>query len=271
LPGIKKVFVRSGVRFDYAMLDKDKTFFRELVKHHISGQLKVAPEHACDSVLKVMNKPPHKVYDGFCKEFYATTAACGLNQYLVPYFISSHPGCTVEMAVKLAEYLHSIHYMPKQVQDFYPTPSTLATTMYYTETDPRTGEPIFVAKDEQDKAMQRALLQYRLKVNRRLVRLALEKAGRTDLIGFGANCILKPEAVTDRPKRPTAQDAKSEQKGARPARPSQKAYGAKTFDSRGKANTRRADGKTASSAKSPSFRNGKPPRFHDSKPSGKKR
>ena len=201
LPGIKKVFIRSGVRFDYLMLDKDKTFFRELVKHHISGQLKVAPEHACDSVLKVMNKPPHSVYEAFCKEFYSTTASCGLNQYLVPYLISSHPGCTVNHAVKLAEYLHSIHYMPKQVQDFYPTPSTLATTMYYTELDPKTGESIFVAKDDESKAMQRALLQYRLKINHRLVRKALRLAGRTDLIGTAPNCLVPPESVSEKPQR----------------------------------------------------------------------
>lgn len=180
--GVKKVFVRSGVRFDYLMMDKDKTFINELVRHHVSGQLKVAPEHCCDNVLEIMNKPQFSKYLEFYKEFYKINDKAKLNQFLVPYFISSHPGCTINDAISLTEYLKSIGYMPKQVQDFYPTPSTLSTTMYYTELDPRTMKPIFVAKSYEDKAMQRALLQYRLKCNKSLITRALEKAGRNDLI-----------------------------------------------------------------------------------------
>ena len=177
--GVKKVFIRSGIRFDYLMADEDKTFMRELVKHHVSGQLKVAPEHIADGTLRLMNKPPHDVYEKFRAEFARLNKEFGLNQYLVPYFISSHPGCTLSDAVKLTEYLMQINYMPKQVQDFYPTPSTLSTTMYYTELDPRTLEPVFVAKNPHDKAMQRALLQYRLPQNKKLVEEAFEKVGKT--------------------------------------------------------------------------------------------
>jgi len=166
--GVKKVFVRSGIRFDYIMADMDRAFLEELVKYHTSGQLKVAPEHASDSVLKYMNKPPFETYLAFKREFDKATKACGMaKQYLVPYFISGHPGCTVEDAIKLTEYLKSIGYMPLQVQDFYPTPSTLATTMYYTEMD-KQRNPIFVAKTKNQKAIQRALLQWRLPKNKEL-------------------------------------------------------------------------------------------------------
>jgi uncharacterized radical SAM protein YgiQ len=191
LPRVKRVFVRSGVRFDYALMDKDRTFLRELVKYHVSGQLKVAPEHAVDKVLKVMNKPQHRVYEEFCRVFKDETAKAGLKQYVVPYLISSHPGCELKDAVKLAEYLRDIGYRPEQVQDFYPTPSTKATTMYYTGLDVATLRPVYVAKTAEDKAMQRALLQYTLPQNYYIVRAALIKAGRQDLIGTGSGCLIR--------------------------------------------------------------------------------
>ena len=197
VPGVKKVFIRSGIRFDYLLTDKDKRFFNELVEHHISGQLKVAPEHISDAVLKVMNKPPHETYLRFVREFNAIDAAqrqktARKPQFIVPYFISSHPGCTLADAVALAEYLKSIRYNPQQVQDFYPTPSTLATTMYYTGLDPFTMKPMFTEKDEEGKAMQRALLQFNNPKNRRLVEKALRLTGRTDLIGYGSKCLIRP-------------------------------------------------------------------------------
>ncbi|MCL2061822.1 MAG: YgiQ family radical SAM protein [Firmicutes bacterium] len=182
IKGVKKVFVRSGVRFDYVNLDPDKTFINQLAAHHVSGQLKVAPEHVSDNVLRLMNKPPFSAYLKFSDEFYKASHKAGKEQYLVPYFVSSHPGCTLADAAKLTEYLMDIRYMPLQVQDFYPTPATLSTTMYYTQTDPRTGEQLYVAKTKQEKAMQRALLQYRLPKNRALVIQALTLAGREDLI-----------------------------------------------------------------------------------------
>ncbi len=181
--GVKKVFVRSGVRFDYALLDKDKTFLKELIAHHVSGQLKVAPEHVCDDVLAVMNKPRHKQYLAFVAEYERTNREMGKKQFLVPYLISSHPGCTLDDAVTLAEYLMSIRYCPEQVQDFYPTPGTLATTMYYTGIDPLSGKAVYVAKSPQEKAMQRALMQWRNPKNRRLIEEALRLTGRT-LPGF---------------------------------------------------------------------------------------
>ncbi len=192
IDGVKKVFVRSGVRFDYVMLDKDDRFLRELIKHHVSGQLKVAPEHSENKVLKLMNKPPFEVYKSFKAKYDAINREVGKEQYLVPYLISSHPGCELKDAVKLAEYLHSINYMPKQVQDFYPTPSTKSTCMYYTEMDPDTMQPVFVPKTKEEKAMQRALLQYRKPQNHAIVKAALLRAGRTDLIGFGAKCLIPP-------------------------------------------------------------------------------
>ena len=173
--GVKKVFVRSGLRYDYMMMDKDKTFINELIEHHVSGQLKVAPEHCAESVLSIMNKPSFTNYLSFSAEFARINKQKAKNQFLVPYFISSHPGCSLSDAVALTEYLKSIGYMPKQVQDFYPTPSTLATTMYYAEANPYTLEPVYVAKSSHDKALQRALLQYRLPVNRALVEEAYNK------------------------------------------------------------------------------------------------
>ncbi len=192
LEGVKKVFIRSGIRYDYLMMDDNDEFLIELIKHHVSGQLKVAPEHTEDSVLKLMNKPPFRVYKEFKAKYDSINQRLGKKQYLVPYLISSHPGCTIADAVRLAEYLKSINYMPEQVQDFYPTPSTKSTCMYYTGLNPDTLEEIFVPKSKEEKRMQRALLQYRKKENYDIVHKALELAGRKDLIGFGANCLIKP-------------------------------------------------------------------------------
>ncbi|MGE0003317.1 MAG: DUF3362 domain-containing protein, partial [Candidatus Izemoplasmatales bacterium] len=190
LDGVRKVFVRSGIRYDYLLYDKDETFFKELVEHHVSGQLKVAPEHVSDPVLQKMGKPGRKLYDRFVKRFYELTKEVGKEQYLVPYLMSSHPGSTLQDAVLLAEYVRDIGYNPEQVQDFYPTPMTLATMMYYTGKDPRTNEVVFVAKQPHDKALQRALIQYRHPKNKDLVIEALVKAGRTDLIGTGPLCLV---------------------------------------------------------------------------------
>lgn len=198
LPGVKKVFVRSGIRFDYLMADPDGTFFRELVEHHISGQLKVAPEHVAPAVLDRMGKPRHPVYEAFCRKYEALNRKLGRNQFIVPYLMSSHPGCTLRDAVTLAEYLRDIGHQPQQVQDFYPTPSTLSTVMYYTGLDPRTMEPVYVPISPHEKAMQRALIQYRNPKNYPLVLEALKKAGRTDLIGFDKRCLIRPP----RPKAP---------------------------------------------------------------------
>ena len=192
LPKVKKVFVRSGIRFDYAMLDSDHTFIRELVEHHVSGQLKVAPEHISDSVLAIMGKPSRSVYDEFVREYERINSKLGKKQYLVPYLMSSHPGSTLVEAVELAEYCRDLGYNPEQVQDFYPTPSTISTCIYFTGVDPRTMEPVYVPKSPHEKAMQRALIQYRNPRNRDLVREALRKAGRTDLIGYGEKCLVRP-------------------------------------------------------------------------------
>ena len=185
LPGVKKVFIRSGIRFDYMLADKDDTFFRELVKYHVSGQLKVAPEHVSDRVLNLMGKPKNAVYEKFLKKYEKLNQEEGLKQFVVPYLMSSHPGSTLEDAIMLAERVRDMGYMPEQVQDFYPTPSTISTVMYYTGLDPRTMKPVYVPRDPHEKAMQRALIQYRDPKNYNLVREALEKAGRTDLIGTG--------------------------------------------------------------------------------------
>ena len=195
LPGVKKVFVRSGIRFDYLIEDKDDTFFRELVQYHISGQLKVAPEHISDAVLKRMGKPENKVYERFQKKYKQLNEKLGLKQFLVPYLMSSHPGSTLKEAVELAEYLRDLGYMPEQVQDFYPTPSTMSTVMYYTELDPRDMKPVYVCKNPHEKAMQRALIQYRNPKNYDLVKEALLKAGREDLIGFDKKCLIRPRNI----------------------------------------------------------------------------
>ncbi len=188
LPGVKKVFIRSGIRFDYLLADPDPTFFRELSKYHVSGQLKVAPEHVSNNVLSYMGKPPVEVYEKFYQKFYQLNKET--KQYLVPYFMSSHPGSTLHDAILLAQYFKKMHYMPEQVQDFYPTPGTISTCMYHTELDPMTMKPVYVAKTYEEKQMQRALLQFSRRENYSLVRKALTKAGREDLIGFGKECLI---------------------------------------------------------------------------------
>ena len=192
LPNVKKVFIRSGIRFDYLLADKDDSFFRELCQYHVSGQLKVAPEHVSDNVLKMMGKPQNQVYQSFCKKYKQINERLGMKQYLVPYLMSSHPGSTMKEAVELAEYLRDLGYMPEQVQDFYPTPSTISTCMYYTGVDPRTMEKVYVPVNPHEKAMQRALIQYRNPKNYDLVFEALKIAGRMDLVGFDKNCLIKP-------------------------------------------------------------------------------
>ena len=192
LPEVKKVFIRSGIRYDYLMLDKDDTFFEELCEHHVSGQLKVAPEHVVDRVLSRMGKPGRAVYDRFVKKFYEINRKLGKEQYLVPYLLSSHPGSDLAAAIELAEYLRDIRYTPEQVQDFYPTPGSLSTCMFYTGLDPRTMEKVYVPKSPKEKAMQRALLQYRKPSNYKLVYEALTLAGREDLIGYGPKCLIRP-------------------------------------------------------------------------------
>lgn len=195
LPGVKKVFVRSGIRFDYLMADPDDTFFRELIKYHVSGQLRVAPEHISNRVLKLMGKPENQVYRKFLEKYDRLNQQMHLKQYAVPYLMSSHPGSTLKEAIELAEYLRDLGYMPEQVQDFYPTPSTVSTVMYYTGIDPRTGEKVFVCRNPHEKAMQRALIQYRDPLNYDLVKEALLKAGRADLIGFGEKCLIPPRKM----------------------------------------------------------------------------
>lgn len=190
LDGIKKVFIRSGIRYDYLMYDNNHEFFNELVEHHVSGQLKVAPEHVSPTVLKAMGKPNRDLYDRFVKRYYEINEKLGKNQFLVPYLMSSHPGSTLKDAIILAEYVRDMNYNPQQVQDFYPTPLTVATTMYYTGFDPRTMEPIYVAKSSHDKAMQRALIQFRNPKNHQLVLDALTKANRLDLVGNTKNCLI---------------------------------------------------------------------------------
>lgn len=203
LPGVKKVFIRSGIRFDYLLADPDDTFFRELVGYHVSGQLKVAPEHIADAVLRRMGKPENAVYEKFASKYRRLNEKLGKKQYLVPYLMSSHPGSGLKEAVALAEYLRDIGYMPQQVQDFYPTPSTLSTVMYYTGIDPRDQKPVYVCKNPHEKAMQRALVQYRNPKNYSLVYEALLAAGREDLIGFGKNCLIRPRPVkTTQQKEP---------------------------------------------------------------------
>lgn len=192
IPGVKKVFVRSGIRFDYTMADASDKFLVELLQHHVSGQLRLAPEHVSDAVLSVMGKPRREVYDAFVERFERLSAEYGLKQYVVPYLISSHPGSTMKEAVELAEAVRDMGYMPEQVQDFYPTPSTMSTCMFYTGVDPRTMEPVYIPRDPHEKAMQRALIQYRKPENYKLVKEALRKAGRVDLIGYGAKCLIRP-------------------------------------------------------------------------------
>lgn len=223
LPGVKKVFIRSGIRFDYLLADKSRQFLKELCQYHVSGQLKVAPEHVSDSVLRSMGKPEHAVYRQFVREYEDMNRRLGKDQYLVPYLMSSHPGSGLKEAVELAEYLRDLGYMPEQVQDFYPTPSTISTCMYYTGLDPRTMEPVYVPVSPHEKAMQRALIQYRDPENYELVTEALNKAGRTDLIGFDRKCLVPPrklknaetagKAKRDSGRGKTGADTKQERSG----------------------------------------------------------
>lgn len=206
LDGVKKVFVRSGVRFDYLLMDRDDSFLYELVAHHISGQLKVAPEHVSDRVLQYMNKPPHAVYERFRQKFDAVNKKLGLQQYLVPYLISSHPGSTLNDAIELAQYLKKVNHRPEQVQDFYPTPGTVSTCMFHTGMDPFTGEAVYIPRSREEKEMQRALMQCHIRANWPLVRRALIKADRADLIGSEKGCLV-PEGPTEtrRPPQKSAQ------------------------------------------------------------------
>lgn len=192
LPGVKHVFIRSGIRFDYLIEDQDDSFLYDLCEHYVSGQLKVAPEHISDTVLELMGKPGNKIYERFIKKYKEVNKKLGKQQYVVPYLMSSHPGSSLKEAIELAEYIRDLGYMPEQVQDFYPTPSTLSTCMYYTELDPRTMKKVYVPKTPHEKAMQRALIQYRNPKNYELIIEALEKAGRTDLIGFDKKCLVRP-------------------------------------------------------------------------------
>lgn len=217
LPGVKKAFIRSGLRYDYMLLDRDSTFLKELCQHHVSGQLKVAPEHVSPGVLSMMGKPGREVYDAFVKKYEAVNRQLGLKQYLVPYLMSSHPGSDLSDAVTLALYLRDTGYQPEQVQDFYPTPGTLSTCMFYTGLDPRTGKSVFVPRAPREKAMQRALLQYKKPQNRQLVLEALKKCGREDLIGYGKGCLVRP---ADGPPRQDFQGAYAARQGAASARSS---------------------------------------------------
>lgn len=216
LPRVKRVFIRSGIRFDYVMADKDDTFFKELVAEHVSGQLKVAPEHVSNVVLDKMGKPHIECYEAFQKRFYEITKSIGKKQYLVPYLMSSHPGSTLQEAVKLSLFLRDNGIHPEQVQDFYPTPGTISTCMYYTELDPYTMEPVYVPKTPKEKAMQRALLQYYLPQNRQLVLSALKQAGRQDLIGTKPGCLVAPEQHAGNSPKPSGNGQRHPKGGASP-------------------------------------------------------
>ena len=191
------MFVRSGIRFDYLMYDEKNrdAFISQLCKNHISGQLRVAPEHICDNALELMGKPPVSVYNSFVKKYSKINGSLHKKQYVVPYLMSSHPGSGLKEAIALAEYVRDLGYMPEQVQDFYPTPSTISTCMYYTGSDPRTGRKVYVPRSPKEKAMQRALIQYRDPANYDLVHEALIKGNRRDLIGFGPRCLIKPRKI----------------------------------------------------------------------------
>ena len=196
VPGVKRVFVRSGVRYDYVMYDRSDAFLRALVKNHVSGRLKVAPEHVSERVLRLMGKPSHELYDAFCRRYEKLSAAAGKEQFIVPYFMSSHPGSDLDAAIELALYLKQTGQRPEQVQDFYPTPGTLSTCMYYTGIDPRTGAKVYVPRSAKEKAMQRALMQYFKPAYAPLAREALKAAGREDLIGFGKDALLPPRDIS---------------------------------------------------------------------------
>ena len=260
LPRVKKVFIRSGIRFDYLLLDKDDAFFQKLVKDHVSGQLKVAPEHCSSPVLRAMGKPDFAVYEQFRDKYFDLCAACGKEQYLVPYLMSSHPGSTLNDAVELALCLKRHHYAPEQVQDYYPTPGTASTVMYYTGINPLDGKSVYVATDYHEKQLQRALLQYNRPENAPLVREALQKAGREDLIGYSAECLVRPAGggvgKSAKPQsKPVAQGKKS---GAKPScKPTAKAQGKPANKAAGRATAPTASATSASPAKKkPTYKQG---------------
>ena len=226
VPGVKKVFIRSGIRFDYMLQDKSGEFFAELVKYHVSGQLKVAPEHCVSGVLDYMGKPHIEVYEKFKGKYERLNQKYGKEQYLVPYLMSSHPGCTLDDAVRLAEWINRTGRQPEQVQDFYPTPGTLSTCMYYTGIDPRTMQPVYVPRDPHEKAMQRALMQWKRPEKRPLVREALHRTHREDLIGYGKGCLLRPNGPARPGDQPSGRGKPAPAKGkAQPtrSRPAKKA------------------------------------------------
>ena len=219
LPKVKKVFIRSGIRFDYVLADKSDAFLKELCQYHVSGQLKVAPEHVSDRVLKYMGKPENAVYKRFTQRYKAMNEKLGLKQYLVPYLMSSHPGSQLTDAVEMAEHLRDLGYMPEQVQDFYPTPSTISTCMYYTGVDPRTMQPVYVPKNPHEKAMQRALIQYRDPKNYDLVMEALKKAHRMDLVGFDKHCLIRPRKFEGRSQQKVpGQKTQNQKSSGKPGR-----------------------------------------------------
>ncbi len=243
LPGIKKVFVRSGIRFDYLIYDDDDSFFRQMVSHHVSGQLKVAPEHCANNTLMMMGKPPIEIYEKFKKKYFALCNEAGLEQYLVPYLMSSHPGTTLADAVEMATWLKKWGYMPEQVQDFYPTPGTISTVMYYTGINPMNGKKVYVTTDYHEKQLQRALLQYSKPENANLVREALKLAGREDLIGNGPDCLVRPSFSGGRyvPEKKTTRHA-SRSGGKKAARPTPAgAHGIRTTASLGKKKSTKFD------------------------------
>lgn len=249
IDGVKKVFIRSGIRFDYCMADSDDTFMRELCENHISGQLRVAPEHISDNVLKRMGKPENSVYEAFLKRYDRINNKTGKKQYVVPYLMSSHPGSTMKEAIELAEYIRDLGYMPEQVQDFYPTPSTLSTCMYYTGYDPRTMEKVYTPVTYHEKAMQRALIQYRNPENYELVKEALIKNGRSDLIGFDKKCLIPPRKLEHRykDKAVTGNDKNSYKGKNKTGKDKGSSYKSKTGSNRHN-NTKGADNKNVYTA-----------------------
>lgn len=249
IDGVKKVFIRSGIRFDYCMADSDDTFMRELCENHISGQLRVAPEHISDNVLKRMGKPENSVYEAFLKRYDRINNKTGKKQYVVPYLMSSHPGSTMKEAIELAEYIRDLGYMPEQVQDFYPTPSTLSTCMYYTGYDPRTMEKVYTPVTYHEKAMQRALIQYRNPENYELVKEALIKNGRSDLIGFDKKCLIPPRKLEHRYKEKavTGNDKNSYKGKTKTGKDKGSSYKSKTGSNRHN-NTKGADNKNVYNA-----------------------
>lgn len=234
IPKVKKVFIRSGIRFDYVVADKSDAFLEELCRYHVSGQLKVAPEHVSDDVLKLMGKPENSVYQEFVKKYHKMNQKIHKDQYLVPYLMSSHPGSKMKDAIELAEHIRDLGYMPEQVQDFYPTPSTISTCMYYTGVDPRTMQPVYVPKNPHEKAMQRALIQYRDPKNYDLVMEALKKAHRMDLVGFDKHCLIRPRKFEGKSEQKTKNRKTQNQKAQSQKTQNQKMSGKPGRNDRGK-------------------------------------